>query len=428
MIAEDSNLMHQDNLAHFQMPPTQAAVEKTHYIKYKPKEPLANRGPLHYHIPGNSSQYVDLYNTRHCLKVKVERADGEPLDDTDDVTLANNPIHTLFSDVKVRLQQQEVGTCLAGTYPYKADIETKLRDATSANAKLLTQGLYIPDQAGHMNDTTKGGLFLRKDYIKKSKVLQLEGRVHSDVMNQKKLILPGVDVQLEFVPSSPEFALIWAPKEEGTRYRFSIVDAWLKVCKMSLAPAVMLAEAEVMQKKNAKFPYRSTKMKWYTFGKDTKSICMDDLFQSRVPDTMVVAMVNGSAMSGNHLKNPLDYQHNKLTYASCRVDGQAVPGEAIVTDFQTGEVMEAYGTIFDAFDNQDVSISRDDYVKGGYTLICFKVNPSASRDFSYMSPIKHGNVQLELRLKENLEETTNVLIYAAFPEVFEIDSARNVIL
>ena len=54
------------------------------------------------------------------------------------------------------------------------------------------------------------GLETRSEWTKTSKIVELQGRIHSDVFNQEKLILNGVDLTVKLYRHKPEFCLLSA--------------------------------------------------------------------------------------------------------------------------------------------------------------------------------------------------------------------------
>ena len=70
-------------------------------------------------------------------------------------------------------------------------------------------------------------------------------------------------------------------------------------------------------------------------------------------------------------------------------------------------------------------ISRDDFPQG-YTLISFDTSPDLCQK-TYLDPITEGDIQLELQFGEPLDETVNVIIYAEFSQLIEINENREVI-
>ena len=75
--------------------------------------------------------------------------------------------------------------------------------------------------------------------------------------------------------------------------------------------------------------------------------------------------------------------------------------------------------------DQGNGISYSDYANG-FSLWGFDLSPDLN-DGSHFNVTKHGNLRLELRFKEALTVTINVIVYAEFDNVIEIDSSRNVL-
>ncbi|VDI75196.1 Hypothetical predicted protein [Mytilus galloprovincialis] len=84
-------------------------------------------------------------------------------------------------------------------YPYKAYIDTLL--STSANDKVeLESQMFIKETAGHDDPNVRGGsntgLYIRGEYTKEGRILELEGPIHSDIFQQNRLIINGVSLSL----------------------------------------------------------------------------------------------------------------------------------------------------------------------------------------------------------------------------------------
>lgn len=71
-------------------------------------------------------------------------------------------------------------------------------------------------------------------------------------------------------------------------------------------------------------------------------------------------------------------------------------------------------------------IDRRQY-KNGYTLFSFLVDPTAATDLVYWPVLKQGHTRLDIKFSKALPESVNVVLYATFPGMFEIDASRNVI-
>ena len=109
------------------------------------------------------------------------------------------------------------------------------------------------------------GLGTRSEWTKTSKTFEL--RIHSDLFNQEKLILNGVDLTVKLHRHKPEFCLLSA--DAAPAYKIIIVDAILYVKKIELTPSVFNAINTVLNGKNAQYAITRTTPKVFTVPKKT---------------------------------------------------------------------------------------------------------------------------------------------------------------
>ena len=95
------------------------------------------------------------------------------------------------------------------------------------------------------------GLGTRSEWTKTSKIVELQGRIHSDLFNQEKLILNGVDLSVKLHRHKPEFCLLSG--DTAPAYKITIVDAIFCVKKIELTPSVFNAINTVLIDKNAQY-------------------------------------------------------------------------------------------------------------------------------------------------------------------------------
>ena len=97
---------------------------------------------------------------------------------------------------------------------------------------------------------------------KTGKIVELQGRIHSDLFNQEKLILNGVDLMVKLHRHKPEFCLLSA--DTASAYKITIVDAIFYVKKIELTPSVFNAINTVLNDKNAQYAITRTTPKVFT--------------------------------------------------------------------------------------------------------------------------------------------------------------------
>ena len=84
--------------------------------------------------------------------------------------------------------------------------------------------------------------------------------------------------------------------------------------------------------------------------------------------------------------------------------GEQFPGKPLTPDFDSDLFLRSYMTLLYAFD------LTPDMTEGGHVDL-----------------IKHGTIRMEIHFKEALAQTVNVIVYAEYDNLIQIDRARNVI-
>ena len=145
----------------------------------------------------------------------------------------------------------------------------------------------------------------------------------------------------------------------------------------------------------------------------------------------MVGCVTNEAFNGRYGKNPFNFQHLSVNYLAVHLDGEQIPYTPLKPNFNTaeGNYIRAYQTIFSGTDkmyqDEGNTITREEY-KGGYALYAFDLSPDLSIG-GHLNLVRHGNLRLDIHFASPLDETVNVIIYAQFNNILEIDQARNII-
>jgi ribonucleoside-diphosphate reductase beta chain len=155
----------------------------------------------------------------------------------------------------------------------------------------------------------------------------------------------------------------------------------------------------------------------------------ENLFSGILPKRIVVGMVDAVSYEGAYNKNPFNFKHNNLKYCSLLLDGKMIPQKPIVCDFEKGNTLRNYFTLLEStgkvFVDDGLDIDRTEY-ENGYSLIAFDLTPDLSENGCYHL-IKKGNIRLELKFDEALEQPVNLIIYSEFDSSISIDKNRAVI-
>ena len=270
-VHKDSNDCSFSSLDDFLLPPTQSSFQKGKSIDYHPITSLSDGGPMEFKVSGSGKEFLGLARLYLYLKVKVSKADGSNVDGARKVGFANYPIASLFNQVDVILGCKLISSA-TNSYAYRSILEVLLNYDKGAAEPQLGCGLFCKDTAGKMEEmdisaepVLKTGLGTRSEWTKTSKIVELHGRIHSDLFNQEQLVLNGVDLMVKLYRHKPEFYLLSG--DTAPAYKITIVDAIFYVKKIELILSVFNAINTVL---NHSRPLRELLRKYLQYQEDNE--------------------------------------------------------------------------------------------------------------------------------------------------------------
>jgi hypothetical protein len=304
---------------------------------------------------------------------------------------------------------------------------------TEAKTSQLSSSLYFKDEAGKMDDANpleadaNEGLRRRHAYISDGRTVDLLGRIHADLFYQQKYLPNDVTIRIRLIRNRNNFCLMSSTPDEN--YKINISDCKIYVRKVKLSPSVFIAHAKALEHGNAKFPLHRIVCKTFTVPRGNLDCSQENLFSGQLPTRLVIGCVDNDAFNGNYGKNPFDFKHYNLNQIKVYLDGQQQSIRPLEPDFVNNQYISAYMTLFTGtgkqFMDEGNQIHRDDYAKG-YTLYAYDLTPDLGED-DHFNLIKEGNVRVDMKFGVPLPNTINVIVYAEFENIIEIDRSRNVI-
>ena len=163
----------------FLLLPTQSSLQKGKSIDYHPVTSLSDGGPIEFKVYGSGKEFLDLARSYLYLKVKVLK----------EVGFANYPIASLFNQVDVILGGKLISSA-TNTYAHRSILEVLLNYDQEAAGSQLGCGFFCKDTAGKMEEmditadpSLNKGLETRRQWTKTSNIVELQGRIHSDLFN-----------------------------------------------------------------------------------------------------------------------------------------------------------------------------------------------------------------------------------------------------
>ena len=415
----------------FSVPPTNISMEKGSVMENIPISSVGDNSPIEFHI-NSTDEYIDLGRTFLYVKAKIVKKDKNDIAENAKVGPVNLWFHSLFSQIDIKLNGKLI-TPSVNTYPYKAYLETLLSYGSDAKESQLTSELWFLDNNSfdqidpHLEEDSNEGFARRGQFCSQSKSVEMMGRLHCDIFQQDRYLLNGVEMNIKLIRSPETFHLM----ADGSAFTTLIEEACLYVRKVKLNPAIPVQHNKMLsQGKNAKYPVRRGVVSTFTIPKDQMSINKDNVTMGQLPRRIVVGLVTNKAFNGAVNKNPFDFKHFDLNYFALYLDGEQYPTKPLTPNFSGNEFLRSYMTLFEGTgmlnDDKGHGIERSHY-KDGFALYAFDLTPDMTEG-SHVDPIKHGNVRMDIHFKETLKETVNVIVYAEYDNVIQIDRARNVIV
>lgn len=417
----------------FAVPPTQTSIEHGTFVEYHPISSISQGAPIEFEVSSTGEEYLDLADSYLHVKAKIQRANGNDVANDDQIGPVNNFIHSLFSEVEVSLN----GTLISastGTYPYRAYIENLLNYGTEAKQSQLTSELFYKDTAGKMDCANPGaavaiqntGLRKRAEFTGGNVVVDMIGKIHSDIFYIDRYMMNEVNIKLKLSRSKDEFSLMWTG---DNAFRVFIVSASLFVRKVKLSPSVFLAHAKTLENGMAKYPIKRVICKAFTVPTGYRDVTSERLFSGTLPTRVIIGCIDNDAFNGNKAKNPFNFKNFDLTELSVYLDGQQQTIKPLKCNYGSNQFISAYMTLFSGTGRQNrdlgIDIGRSEY-KDGYALYAFDLTPDMSQE-GHFNLIKQGSLRLDMKFGTALPNTITVVAYGEFENLIEIDRSRNIV-
>ena len=419
----------------FTLPPTQTAVEKIHYQEVRPISQISNStAPIEFTITGqNGLEYLDLKRSQMYLKVRLRRGDGTHLTPTEYTGPVNLLIYALFQQLDCYLQGKVITTSF-GHYPYRAMLQVFLKYGRAAKATQLSAMMWDRDVAGSFDDNNVNagqntGLYNRARFFAESKLVDLQGPIMHDLFQMDRYLLNQTAVTLKFYRSKPEFYLM--TNELGPDYIIDIEDMVLKICKVQVSPAIIYSHAQILESRNASYPFTRTEVKMLAIPAGQINVTWDQIFQNVRPDRVLVAMVKSQSVAGSYDTSPWNFQNFNLNQITLSVDGIPVSGNSMKVNFSDNSAsLPVLTALYDVTGrwtkDADLDIGRDDIAEG-YCIFAFELEPTF-KEGGYITFLRQGNVRLDLSFAKPLAEAVTVVLYSESTGYFELTKSRDIVI
>ena len=434
-----------DNLSLFTVPEVNTAIESVYTKQYNSIGKISKGSTIEFDVQNTSTDYISLKDTSLSIKLTIETDKNASIKATDNVALINLPAATIFRQVDVTLQQQNLTASIGGNYPYKAILDVLMKYGTEAQSTWLKTTGFEKDFSGAMDSfepkaSLNGGLKERYTLTAEGKEARLCTNLFVDVFDQERLLINNVPINIKLHPHNSNFCLMYknpAPASLVKSYNLNIKDVQLNVTYVKLNPSLLMSQSHDLRRESALYPYERSAIKAFNISQGTGDWSMDNIFLDNIPDTMYVCMLDSDAYNGNNQKNPFNFKNMALNFIQFAVNGLNNEMHTFEPSFvyQHNNKTLGFDDYYDSYlsifrgkwkKSQQLPFINDADFKSGFCIHKFDVT---NKDLSLLAtPMRKGQTRLTLRFSITLPSTITVLVYGIFNSLLKIEESRNILI
>ena len=209
-------------------------------------------------------------------------------------------LHSLFKKVTVQFNNKTMSDP-SNMYAYRAYLEALINYSGDIQNYPLKPEKWHKDTHNKMDEADQEdnkGLVEREKYCAESPEIVLIGRPHVDVFHIDKLIPPGIDVAIKFMPNDDKF-LFMSADGDNLGLKVVIKEINLNVATKQMSDATELAHRARVRERNMRLPYTRVMMKNVAIPAGSSTMCLDNIFTGGLPDLVVMGFVSDTAFAGS---------------------------------------------------------------------------------------------------------------------------------
>lgn len=411
----------------FAHPPTHTSVLEGGWTEIIPTI-LSENGDIQIDVPSSSNFCYSLAESYLKVQVKVVKEDGTDLPNlATDVKVCPNDcfVPSLFKRVDLRINETVVES--ETNYPHRAYLETLMgADHGAKTTKLkLTEGWYEDVNLAKDGDKHDAGVFTtRATPFKDSATRTYCTRLHLDMFNQQRVILPRNTIRLFFERANTKFSLMAADDAPVGGAKVYIKQCSLFLRTLGLNPAITSAMNKTLLAGNpATYPISRVDTKIFTIANG--SSYEDRVLQSngQLPTRVLVVLMNQLAVNGTYKLNPFRFTDYNLSTMELTAGGKLV--ERYEPNFPQGDYGREYFQAL-AINNKEsdnsATITPEEFVEGR-TVFAFDLSKDREDGPHLYST---GSLSLKMVFRDPLPNTVSFLVYSIKDDEVSIDVAQRV--
>ncbi|XP_074596502.1 uncharacterized protein F54H12.2-like [Brevipalpus obovatus] len=391
----------------FSVPPTQTALDQYYEVEFRPSATLDGSTTYDFNIPA-SDDFTDLSETMIHVVGRIQK-DGAALTATDKAGPAQGFANALFEQIQFYLNGVNIAPS-NNLHHYQCFLE----DFLFKHPSEVDHGSLMIDTASTLEALG-------------SKEFDLFFPVHVSLTQQNSPLISGVPIVIRLKRNPGYFGIISGSKA----HHFKIKDISIHIRRVKLFPDVQVAIEEGLKKSPCNYFSTRNEVRHFIINQGQSVARFENLFSGIIPRRIFVGFVKADSFSGNGTHNPFYFSDFKINHIVSFANGMQVPSIPYTPDFGSAKFMREFVSLF-RFSNQHHAHPQiqASYLKftNGHTLFCFDYTPDSSigAETGTLSLVKRGTIRLEVRFEESLTKNINMIVFAQFDSLIQIDQYRNI--
>jgi hypothetical protein len=397
------------------LPSGVAGAENSVVVRLRPLGNLAGSTKIEFLTSKDPSSFIDLSSAQLSVSFKVVNAkDGTNMAVIADTKkfcgTVNNMLGSLWSSLTLTINNMVVSQCTNHHYlSYFVNLlntTVDWRESVGHSRGWIEEGAKVGSESKNFSKLS--------EQILVSKSVNLIGKLHSPLFDQKsKLLPPGCQLGVNLTKNSEDVFLVHN-LDDGLRVEITNCELYLRYLRVE--DNILNAFQESLNKSAYMIPVNRVDFRAMTIAKGLTTFNMQHLFINEVPTRCVCVFLDAKDYKGDKTTSCFKFQSFGLNKLSFLYNGCAVPVNPIRFSSADNDCHHLYAHV-----NQQLGISNPGVTPslkyseflGNFFMIaqCFHVDVSSSFQTTPFSP---GTVGVECEFASALEQTTTMLIMAEF--------------
>lgn len=303
-----------------------------------------------------------------------------------------------------------------------AESEEEEEEAGGARGRSKREEDQIPD-----NTENKGLVRRRANLIRPFDYMI---PLHCDFLSTDRFLPPGVELSIKLTRAKDSFVLMLPPSHSGLQYTIKLTDVKLFVPYVTVDPSIVQRHISLIQEQPVLLPLKKTEISVHHFGAGASNVYLSNLFQNRLPKTLIMGMLPTENYNGTPSTNPYHFKHFSVNHVQVIRNGVAIPNEPYTPDWSgklyNRELRSFFDNIGIQTDNLSCGMTSQLYSQGA-TLFAWDFTPDKCNGYHWHRREAGGTMDLSLKFKDVLPQGgMTVMLFAVYDALVAIDKDNQV--